>query len=76
MLSTTLKLLRREHAQSARLSEILERRIARLAAGDAVNHAIVSGVIAYCLEFPDQSHHTKEDPRWLRDYLCELGHAA
>lgn len=61
MASMTLNLLRREHAQSTKLREILERQIACFGAGEAVDYVIILGVIEYCLEFPDQCDHPEED---------------
>jgi hemerythrin-like domain-containing protein len=59
--SKTLNLLRREHTHLAKLLKLLDRQIARFGAGERPDYDIISGIIEYCLDFPDQCHHPKED---------------
>ena len=60
-MSKTLDLLHGEHAHLAKLLKLLDRQIARFGAGQRPEYEIISGVIDYCLDFPDQCHHPKED---------------
>ncbi len=61
MVSKALNLLHGEHADLAKLLMVLDRQIVRFSAGERPDYDIISGVIDYCLEFPDQCHHPKED---------------
>lgn len=56
-----LRLLRREHVNLARLLKVLDRQIELLGGGGQPDYDVISGVVDYCLEFPDQCHHPKED---------------
>lgn len=56
-----LRLLRREHANLARLLKVLDRQIALLGGGGQPDYDVIRGVVEYCLDFPDQCHHPKED---------------
>lgn len=60
-MSKTLDLLHGEHVHLAKLLKLLDRQIARFGAGERPEYEIISGVIGYCLDFPDQCHHPKED---------------
>lgn len=57
----TIRLLRQEHANMAKLLDALERQIAVFDRGELPDYDIVEGVIDYCLAYPDLFHHPKED---------------
>ena len=68
-MSKTLDLLHGEHAHLAKLLKLLDRQVVRFGAGERPEYEIISGVIDYCLEFPDQCHHPKEDLIFRRLHL-------
>lgn len=57
----SIDLLRAEHADMARLFDALEHQLGLLANGDTPDYDVVEGVVDYCLDYPDQCHHPKED---------------
>lgn len=60
-MSEVMRLLHEEHANLARLLRVLDRQIELLGSGGQPDYDIIRGVVAYCLDFPDQCHHPKED---------------
>lgn len=52
--------LHREHADFARLLDLLERQLALFDRGDA-DYDAIGAILQYCLEYPDAVHHPKED---------------
>ncbi|MFQ5954517.1 MAG: hemerythrin domain-containing protein [Kiloniellales bacterium] len=53
--------LQQEHASMARLLDVLERQIAVFRRGGGPDYDIIEAVVDYCLIYPDQCHHPKED---------------
>jgi hemerythrin-like domain-containing protein len=56
-----LETLRSDHANMARLLNILEKQVAAFGQGEAPDYEIVQGVVEYFLDYPDLCHHPKED---------------
>ena len=56
-----IRALRRDHANLARLLDELERQIGIFEDGGAPDYDVIGCVVEYCLDFPDQCHHPKED---------------
>ena len=56
-----LDTLRTDHANMARLLNILERQVSAFREGEAPDYEIVQGVLEYFLDYPDLCHHPKED---------------
>ena len=56
-----LNRLHREHADFARLLDLLERQLALFTAGDGADYDVIGAILRYCLEYPDAVHHPKED---------------
>ncbi len=56
-----IRALRREHANLAGLLDELERQIGIFEDGGAPDYDVIGCVVEYCLDFPDQCHHPKED---------------
>ena len=56
-----LDTLRSDHANMARLLNILERQVSAFREGEAPDYEIVQGVVEYFLDYPDLCHHPKED---------------
>jgi hemerythrin-like domain-containing protein len=52
--------LHREHADFARLLDLLERQLALFDRGDA-DYDTIGAILQYCIEYPDAVHHPKED---------------
>lgn len=52
--------LHKEHADFARLLDLLDRQRALFAAGSA-DYDTIGAILQYCLEYPDAVHHPKED---------------
>jgi hemerythrin-like domain-containing protein len=52
--------LHREHADFARLLDLLDRQLALFDRGDA-DYDTIGAILQYCLEYPDAVHHPKED---------------
>lgn len=57
----TLERLSKEHADFAKLLNLLDRELTVFAAGDRPDYDLIGAVIDYCLEYPDAVHHPKED---------------
>lgn len=55
-----LSRLHKEHADFARLLDLLDRQQALFAAGSA-DYDTIGAILQYCLEYPDAVHHPKED---------------
>lgn len=56
-----LRQLRKEHADFAKLLDVLDRQLAVFAAGERPDYDLVRKVIDYFLDYPDAVHHPKED---------------
>ncbi len=56
-----IDLLRREHADMERLLDLLERQVEVFREGGIPDYALVQEILDYCLDYPDQCHHPKED---------------
>ena len=56
-----IRALRRDHANLARLLDELERQIGIFENGGGPDYDVIVCVVEYCLEYPDQCHHPKED---------------
>jgi hemerythrin-like domain-containing protein len=56
-----LETLRSDHANMARLLNILERQVSAFHEGEAPDYEIVEAVVAYFLDYPDLCHHPIED---------------
>ena len=57
-MTTIMEALRLEHANMARLLEVLER---QLGAGEAADFELIKSIADYLTTYPDQFHHPKED---------------
>jgi hemerythrin-like domain-containing protein len=57
----SIEVLRAEHADMARLFNALEHQLGLLADGHTPDYDVVEGVVDYCLDYPEQCHHPKED---------------
>ncbi len=53
--------LRQEHANIAKLLDILEAQLGRFDRAEAPDYEIVQGIADYFVGFPDRCHHPKED---------------
>jgi hemerythrin-like domain-containing protein len=53
-----IDVLREEHANLSRLLDLLER---EMADPEIADYGLVKGILDYCLTYPDQFHHPKED---------------
>lgn len=53
--------LRRDHANLARLLDLLEREMDVFDRAGRPNYEIVEAILAYCRNYPDECHHPKED---------------
>lgn len=60
-MAETVRMLRQEHANMAKLLDALERQVALFDKGELPDYDIIEGVIDYCLAYPDLFHHPKED---------------
>ncbi len=56
-----LRNLRAEHVDMARILDLVEREIAALSTGGRPDYDLLEDVLDYCLHYPDQVHHPKED---------------
>ncbi len=56
-----LDTLRSDHANMARLLNILEKQVSAFREGKAPDYDIVQSVVDYFLDYPDLCHHPKED---------------
>ena len=56
-----IQALRREHANLTRLLDLLEREIDLFDRAGKPDYEIVEAILAYCLDYPDECHHPKED---------------
>jgi len=55
-----LNRLHNEHADFARLLNLLDRQLALFADGSA-DYDMIGAILQYCMEYPDAVHHPKED---------------
>ena len=55
-----LNRLHNEHADFARLLDLLERQLGLFADGSA-DYDMIGAILRYCMEYPDAVHHPKED---------------
>lgn len=60
-MSEALRQLNKEHADFAKLLDLLDRQLAVFAAGERPDYDLIGAVIDYCLDYPDAVHHPKED---------------
>ncbi len=60
-LSEIMAELHRDHANMARLLQILERQVQTYRQGDQPDWDLVSAIVAYFSDYPDLCHHPKED---------------
>ncbi len=60
-MSEVLDELRRDHANLARLLDALEHQLGVFDGGGRPDYDVITGVIDYCLSYPDRYHHPKED---------------
>ncbi len=56
-----MEILRQEHANMTMLLDLLECQVAAVRQVEAVDFALVEGIIDYFLTYPDLVHHPKED---------------
>jgi hemerythrin-like domain-containing protein len=56
-----LNRLHKEHADLARLLDILDRQLALFTAGKPADYDTIGAILQYCMEYPDAVHHPKED---------------
>lgn len=66
-----LRQLRKEHADIARLLDVLDRQLAVFATGERPDYDLVRKVIDYFLDYPDAVHHPKEDLIYRRLAECD-----
>lgn len=55
-----------EHANLARLLDLLEEQVAVFNAGDQPNYDLLLDIVHYLTHYPDQIHHPKEDVAFAR----------
>ena len=60
-MSDAVLLLRLEHANQARLLDIIDDKLRRLDKGEAVDLDLVASILDYCESFGGTCHHPKED---------------
>ncbi len=60
-MSESIEVLKAEHTDMVRLFNALEHQLGILAEGGTPDYDVVEGVVDYCLDYPDQCHHPKED---------------
>lgn len=60
-MTEVMRLLREEHANLEKLLDVLDRQMAHFDQGDRPDYDVIGGIVEYCLDFPDQCHHPKED---------------
>ena len=60
-MSRILLQLRKDHENQAALLDLLERQIVSFGRGERTDYEIVKGVLDYCLSYPEQCHHPRED---------------
>lgn len=60
-MSQVMDSLEQEHLDLSRLLDALERQLTTIEQGGTPDYDIIQGVMDYCLTFPDQHHHPKED---------------
>lgn len=56
-----IRLLRKEHANIAKLLNVLEGQLALIDEAQRPDHDVLKGVADYFLDYPDRCHHPKED---------------
>lgn len=56
-----MRSLREDHRNLAKLLDLLEREIGRFDRAEPVNYELMQAIVAYCLDYPDQVHHPRED---------------
>ncbi len=56
-----MRQLRQEHADIARLLQLLDRQVAVFASGERPDYDLLRKVIDYFLDYPDAVHHPRED---------------
>lgn len=74
IMAEVINVLRREHANMAKLVNTLEWQITVLEKGEAPDYDIIWGAIDYFLSYPDLYHHPKENLVFSK--LCERDPAA
>jgi hemerythrin-like domain-containing protein len=53
--------LRNEHVRFRKLLDLLEQQLKLFHVGDTPDYPLMTGVLHYMIEYPDQFHHPKED---------------
>ena len=56
-----MQTLRQDHRNMLQLLQMLEQQIGQVVANDSPDFALIDEVMSYCLTYPDQFHHPKED---------------
>ena len=75
-MSETMRKLKRDHANLARLMAGLERQVAAMERGDRPDWDIIQRIVEYCLTYPDLHHHPLEDQVLVRFRLRDPAAAA
>jgi hemerythrin-like domain-containing protein len=60
-MAETLRMLREEHVNLAKLLDLVEEQLDVFERGEAADYELISVILDYCQSFPDQYHHPKED---------------
>ena len=60
-MASLIDVLRQDHADLTRRIDVFERQIAFFGKGDEPDYEVIRCVLEYCLDYPDQCHHPKED---------------
>lgn len=60
-LTDSIAMWRAEHANFARLLDLLEEQLAAFFGGDEPEYALMLNIVSYLQEFPDRVHHPHED---------------
>ena len=60
-MSNVIRVLHQEHTNLGKLLKVLERRVAALGSAEASDLELIRDVLEYCLHYPSEVHHPKED---------------
>ena len=60
-MSDVIAALNRDHANVAKLLDLLESEILAIGVGKTPDYPLLHGIMRYMTEYPDQFHHPKED---------------
>lgn len=61
IVSDVVFLLRLEHRNMSQLLSVVERQLSFLQERGPMDHALMESILGYCLTYPDECHHPKED---------------